>query len=181
MFEAKVAMITWPFASPITRSIVSSTTRSDGVLPSISTRTVSEKSASTPSSPSRRSRRSSVGPPITGVGSNLKSAVSTIVPTGEWTAIALVSGIEWVTWMNSAVSRPSWTRCPGSTRRAGRPACSSRCSLQLALDEAERQRRAVDRDRRPALELRHDVGQAADMVLVPVRDQDRPQIAAGAP
>ena len=107
MFEAKVAMITCPFASRITRSIVSSTTRSDGVLPAFSTRTVSEKSASTPASPSRRNSRSSVGPPITGVGSNLKSAVSTIVPTGVWTAMALVSGIEWVTWMNWTPNAPS--------------------------------------------------------------------------
>jgi hypothetical protein len=88
MFEANVVITTCPFASRITRSIVSSTTRSDGVLPAFSTRTVSEKSASTPASPSRRSSRSSVGPPITGVGSNLKSPVSTIVPTGLCTATA---------------------------------------------------------------------------------------------
>ena len=48
---------------------------------------------------------------------------------------------------------------------------------QLCLDEAERQRRAVDRDRRPRLQLRQDVGQPADVVLVAVGDDDRPQVA----
>ena len=106
MLEAKVAMITWPRASRITcvhrlqhdplRRRAAGGLDPDGV---------GEERQHALRRRAGAGARSSVGSPITGVGSNLKSAVSTIVPTGEWMAIALVSGIEWVTWMNSAVER----------------------------------------------------------------------------
>ena len=54
----------------------------------------------------------------------------TIVPTGECTAIAFVSGIECVTWMNSALSWPNWMRSPAITVRRS-TYLSSRCSISL--------------------------------------------------
>ena len=44
--------------------------------------------------------------------------------------------------------------------------------VELALDEAQRQRRAVNRYWGDVLELRQDVGDRADVVLMPVRDHD---------
>ncbi len=50
------------------------------------------------------------------------------------------------------------------------------CFQQLALDEAQRQGAAVDRDRRGVRDLRQHVGQAADVVLMAMSDDDGPQI-----
>ncbi len=50
---------------------------------------------------------------------------------------------------------------------------------QLAFDKADRQRRTPDRDFGRALaavQLRYHVRQRADMVLVPVRQQDAPEV-----
>ncbi len=57
----------------------------------------SDKRAKTPSFPSLAiSWKSGAGWFITGVKSNLKSPVNRTAPSGVWTAIPRVSGIEWV-------------------------------------------------------------------------------------
>ena len=90
-------------------------------------------------------RARSVRRPSTGVRSSLKSPECRMTPCGVCTAMAWAWGTLWVTGMNSTSNGPIWTRSPSAT------ACSSVRPEQAGLldavaGQAERQRRAVDRE-----------------------------------
>ena len=110
--EAKVVTATRPLAALTSFLMVAATSVSEGERPSRTALVESPTSASTPSSPSSRSRRSSVGWPITGVGSIFQSPVCSTVPTSVLIASACDSGIECATGMNSTLNGPISTRPP---------------------------------------------------------------------
>ena len=67
---------------------------SDIEWPSRSILVLSEISASTPSLPNSAKAPKSIGSPLIGVKSTLKSPVTITVPTGQRTAIEVASGTE---------------------------------------------------------------------------------------
>ena len=80
-----------------------------------------------------------------------------------------------VTLMNSS------SRSPRRTRSRGSMACSSTFSsslrlAQLVVGESHRQRRSIDRDLPDPLQLRNDVRQRPDVVLMAMRDGNAPQL-----
>ena len=111
---------------------------------------------------------------MTGVWSSLKSPVWMTVPTGVW--IAKPHGVRDAVRDAERLDPEDADAAP--TRRAG--SCAARSSssevvlLELDADEAAGQRRAVDR----RVDAAQDVGQAADVVLVAVGDEDGPQLVA---
>ena len=110
--EAKVVTATRPLADLTSSVIVLATSASEGERPSRTALVESPTSASTPASPSSRSRRSSVGRPMIGVGSIFQSPVWSTVPISVWIASACDSGIECATGMNSTLNGPISTRPP---------------------------------------------------------------------
>ena len=114
-FEAKVVTKTRPCVPRASSPSVAATSASDGLAPSRSTLVELQISASTPSSPISRKRRSSVGRPIGGVGSIFQSPVWTTTPAGVRIASAQLSGIEWATGTNSTSNGPMATRPPSGT------------------------------------------------------------------
>ena len=83
----------------------------------------------TPSSPSLARIAKSDSLPSTGVWSNLKSPVWTMVPTGVRSAIPIASGIECPTRNGMTVKAPIVTSSPGSSATSG--LLWSLCSLIL--------------------------------------------------
>ena len=67
--------------------------------------------------------------PSTGVWSNLKSPVWTMVPTGVRRAMPIASGMEWPTRNGITVNGPIWISSPGSSGSSGFE--WSLCSLTL--------------------------------------------------
>ena len=95
------------------------TSVSDGERPSRTALVESPTSASTPSSPISRRRFSSVGRPISGVGSIFQSPVCSTVPAEVRIASAFDSGIECATEMNSTLNGPMSMRPPSGTTFTG--------------------------------------------------------------
>ena len=122
----------------------------------------------TPSAPSLAMIAKSDSLPSTGVWSNLKSPVWTIVPTGVRRAMPIASGIEWPTRNGIAVNGPICELVAGIERQER--VRGELVLLDLDPEEAAGERRGVDRHAR---EVRQDVRQAADVVLVGVGDQER--------
>ena len=83
-------------------------------------------------------------------------------------ASATQSGMLCVTRMNSSVNGPTVTVSRGLTRLQAVAGVDA-VLVELGLDERQRHRRAVDR----AVEERHHVRHGADVVLVPVRQDQR--------
>ena len=91
------------------------TSDSDGERPSRTALVESPSSARQPSSPSARSRFSSVGGPITGVGSIFQSPVCRIVPCRVLMISPFDSGIECAIETYSMSNGPSLMRPPSGT------------------------------------------------------------------
>ena len=111
----------------------------------------------------------SVGRPSSGVWSILKSPVCRIVPNGVSIATAMPSGIECVTRRNRIENGPAvGTFAGGDDVQVG--PVGDPVLLELALQQLEREGRAVDRQ---MVELAEQVRQRADVVLVAVGEHDR--------
>ena len=95
MLEAKVAATIRPGASRKILSNELTRSRSEPLWPARSALVESLSSSRTPSWPSWRKRLRSVGAPIGGSSSSLKSPVYTIFPTGVLIARAAASGMLW--------------------------------------------------------------------------------------
>ena len=122
----------------------------------------------TPSAPSLARIAKSDSLPSTGVWSNLKSPVWTTTPTGVRRAIPIASGIEWPIRNATTPNGPIWSSSPGSSGEDR--VVVELVLLDLVAEQAAGERRGVDRHAR---ELRQDVRQGADVVLVGVGDQER--------
>ena len=104
--------------------------------------------------------------PSSGSWSILKSPVCTRVPAGVCTATASASGIEWLTATNS-----QWNG-PGHVVVAGRDLDQRRVDpvlAQLGRDQGEGEPRP---DQRDVAAQPQQVGDGADVVLVPVGEDD---------
>ena len=112
-------------------------------------------------------RAMSVRRPSTGCRSSLKSPEWRITPWGVWKAMAMASGTEWVTGMNSTSQAPICTRSP-SRHRDERGVAGQPGLLDPVPGQADRQLGAVD----GRVDLPQQVGQAAGVVLVAVREHD---------
>ncbi len=117
--EAKVVTATRPRAAFTSSVMVFATSCSEGERPSRTALVESPTSASTPSSPISRNRRSSVGRPMIGVGSIFQSPVCSTVPAAVRIASAWDSGIECATGMNSTLNGPMSTQPPESITVTG--------------------------------------------------------------
>ena len=111
--------------------------------------------------------------PSTGVWSNLKSPVWTTVPTGVRSAMPIASGIEWP--IRNGDDRERADRELVARLERDQRVVVELVLLDLVAQEAARERARVDGDAR---ELGQDVGQAADMVLVGVGDEERADLVA---
>ena len=90
---------------------------SDSVKPGSSALVESDRSSRMPSvRASSPMRDRSVRRPSTGCRSSLKSPECRITPCGVWKAMAMASGTEWVTGMNSTSQAPIRTRSPSRHR-----------------------------------------------------------------
>ena len=125
----------------------------------------------TPSSPSLARIAKSDSLPSTGVWSNLKSPVWTMVPTGVRRAMPIASGIEWPIRNGMTVNGPISISSPGF-ERAERVVVEL-VLLDLVAEQAAGERGGVDRH---AGELGQHVRQAADVVLVGVGDEEGPDV-----
>ena len=97
----------------------------------------------------------------------MKSPVCRIVPAGVWYAVANACGTECVTGTNSTVERPDAPALAvGHGDQLG--AVEHPGLLDAVAGEAERQRRAVDRDG----DVAQQVGEPAGVVLVGVGEHD---------
>ena len=153
--------------------MVLATSASDGERPSRTALVESPISASTPASPSSRSRRSSVGTPMIGVGSIFQSPVCSTVPAEVWIASACDSGIECATGMNSTLNGPRSMRPPDGTTVTGIFG-GLRSEAHLASNRAALNLRRVDR----AFQLRPQIDDGAEMILMGVRQHEADQILA---
>ena len=108
-------------------------------------------------------RARSVSRPSTGVRSSLKSPEWRIVPCGVWKAVANPCGTECVTGMNSTSKGPMRRRSPSRDRHQ-LGAVDEAGLFDAVPRQAERERRAVDREAQLAKQER----EPADMVLVTV-------------
>ena len=91
----------------------------------------------------------SVSRPSTGVRSSFQSPVCMITPCGVWNAVAKPCGTEWVTGMNSTSNGPILRRSPSTTGISSVLVEQPRL-LDAVPGQAERERRAVDRERQLA-------------------------------
>ena len=98
---------------------VAATSVSEGERPSRTALVESPTTARQPASPSARSFASSVGGPITGVGSSFQSPVWSTAPRLVRMISAFDSGIEWATDTNSMSNGPSVMRPPSGTTFTG--------------------------------------------------------------
>ena len=127
----------------------------------------SEKRSETPRSPASRRRSSSKASPSVGDSSNLKSPVWTTVPASVAMRRAVASAMEWVTRTGSITKLPT-LYC---SRGRGLVEAGELQDLVLGLPvthEAERVRRAVDRDVEPL----EEVGKRPNVVLMAVGEKD---------
>ena len=133
----------------------------------------SQTIARMPSSPISRSRSSSVGSPISGSGSSFQSPVCNTVPAEVRITTAFGSGIEWVSVISSRSNGPI-VKAARHRHGVDRDPVG-----ELRLDQLGAQQRGGER-RRPdrALQLRPEIGDGADMVLVRVRRDDAEQPVA---
>ena len=147
--------------------IAGASSRSEVVKPGTSAFVESVRKRSTPSSPSRAKARRSVIRSSSGNWSILKSPVCSTSPAAVRIATARPSGIEWLTATNSQSNGPNRSRCPSVTSTGDR---RDPVLLELRRDERQRQLRAHHGD---VGALAQQVGHAADVVLVPVGQDDR--------
>ena len=166
--EAKHATMIRRSAWLNTASSVGSMSRSVRTKPGTSALVESTRKRSTPSSPSRANARRSVIRPSSGSWSILKSPVCrTSCPAGVRIATASASGIEWLTATNSALKGPELLDLALlDLQRVGLDPVLA----QLGLDQRQGQPGADERDVRS---LAQEVGHGADVVLVPVGEDDR--------
>ena len=157
-----------PVCEAKTRRSVTPTLDSDSVKPGSSALVESESRRRMPSvRASSPMRDRSVRRPSTGWRSSLKSPECRITPCGVWKAMAIASGTEWVTGMNSTPTPPTSTRLAVADRHeAG--AVGQAGLLDPVPGQPDRQLGAVDR----RLQLAQQVGQAPGVVLVPVGQDD---------
>ncbi len=151
-------------ADAINCASVRATSASEGERPSRTALVESPMTASTPSSPSRRSLASSVGWPTTGVGSSFQSPVCSTLPCGVRRISALDSGIECAIETSSMSNGPTLKRLPSGTVLmliSGAPGFA----LALGLDQGRGERRRIDRH----FQLRPQIEQRAEMILVRMR------------
>ena len=177
--EANVVTAMRPFAAPIRSCSVRATSRSEGERPSRTALVKSPISARQPSSPSALSFASSVGGPITGVGSSFQSPVCSTLPSGVRMISAFNSGIECTkvdqldVELAQRETRPPRHDLHRHIERAG-------LTLAFRREERSGERCCVDRAAQP----RPQIEQRAEMVLVgmgehkaeqvaPLRDQER--------
>ena len=117
--EAKVVTPTRPRALAISSASVLATSVSEGERPSRTALVESPSSARHPSLPSARSLASSVGGPITGVGSIFQSPVWSTVPSRVRRMRPFDSGIECAIDTYSMSNGPSVKRPPSGTTLIG--------------------------------------------------------------
>ena len=110
---------TRPGALRTSSASVFATSFSDGERPSRTAFVESPMSAMQPSAPSALSLASSVGGPMTGVGSIFQSPVCSTAPNGVRMISAFNSGIEWATETSSMSNGPSVKRLPSCTMFRG--------------------------------------------------------------
>ena len=127
----------------------------------------------TPSAPSVARMAKSDSLPSTGVWSNLKSPVWTIVPTGRPEGDAHRVRDRMADPERDDVERPD-VDLVARVEREDRVVVEL-VLLDLVAEEAAGQRAGVDRHAR---ELGEDVRQRADVVLVGVGDEERPDLVA---
>ena len=149
------------------------TSVSDGERPSRTALVESPISARQPSAPSARSFFSSVGGPMTGVGSIFQSPVCSTLPNGVRRISALDSGIECATEHELDVERPD-VEARAERHLLDRDLRRARLACELGLEQRRGERRRVDRH----LQLRPEVHQRAEMVLVGVGEDDAGEVAA---
>ena len=149
--------------------------RSGGTKPGTSAFVESERSRSMPSSLSRANAWRSVRRPSSGSWSILKSPVWTTMPAGVRMATARASGMEWLTATNSQSKGPMRSRLPSADLQRVR---ADAVLLELGLDEGEGQLGADQRDVRL---LAQEIGDAADVVLVAVREDDAVDVVEAVP
>ena len=101
-------------------------------------RRVGQEAERRPPAPSRARIAKSDSLPSTGVWSNLKSPVWTIVPTGVRRAMPIASGIEWPTRNGMTVNGPISISSPGSS--AMQRVVVELVLLDLVAEQAARQR-----------------------------------------
>ena len=176
-FEAKVVTATRCGASAMRRSSTTATSPSLGLTPSRMALVESETSASTPSWPSAARRSSSVGEaearrrvelPVAAYGGPCRAACG-------WRARS-DSGMECETGMYSTSNGPTVTRSP-LAHDGDRDFRRVRLAGALGLEQGRRERRHVDRH----LELRPEIDQRAEMVLVRMGDDDAGELGPCAP
>ena len=96
-------------------------------------------------------------------------------PAGVSTTTAIESGIEWAIRTNSRRNGPSWNGSLRGSTSVRTVVAPSPCSSSFDFTSASVRRGADDL---ADLDLAQDVRQAADVVLVAVREDDRAQRAA---
>ena len=96
-----------------------------------------------------------------------------MVPTGVSRAMPIASGIEWPTRNGTTWNGPMSISSPGLER--DERVVVELVLLDLVAEEAAGQRAGIDRHAR---ELGQDVRQRADVVLVGVGDEERPDLGA---
>ncbi len=158
-----------PLRSGISVRNASPTSRSEPVIPGRSAFVESPSIRSTPRFPSSASRPTSVLSPSTGVWSSFQSPVCTTRPAAVSRTIATQSGIECATRTKSSVNEPTRICFPVSASSSCVEAVSP-CSSSFDLIKPERQLR---RDHLVAVHLAEQIRQPTDVVLVPVREDDR--------
>ena len=145
--------------------------RSGVTKPGTSALVESDSSRSMPARPSRAKAPRSVRTPSSGSWSILKSPVCTSVPAGVCTATARASGIEWLTETNSQWNGAGQVVVTGGDldERRVDPVLA-----QLGRDQGEGEPRA---DQRDVAAQPQQVRDRADVVLVPVREDDGGDVA----
>ena len=171
--EAKVVTATRAGAVRISSAKVLATSVSEGERPSRTALVESPISARQPASPSARSFASSVGGPMSGVGSIFQSPVCSTVPSGVRMMRAFDSGIECAMETSSMSNGPSVKRPPSGTMLTG--ICGAPGSLsRLACKQRRGERCCVDRKLEPRPQVEH----RAEMVLVRVCEHDAENVFA---
>ena len=128
----------------ISSASVLATSASDGERPSRTALVESPTSARHPSSPSARSLSSSVGAPMTGVGSIFQSPVCSTVPSGVRMISAFDSGIECAIETSSMSNGPS-VEAAAERHHVHRDLRRTRLALALGLEQRGGERRRIDR------------------------------------
>ena len=166
MFDANVAMMTLPSRALMIRSNASATIVSDGVWPGFSTRTQSQRSASTPRRPRPASISRLVGRAVDrGV---VELEVGGVNDHSHWRVDHEANAVrDTVVHAEGLDLEHAGVDDLAGRHGANVGALGEPVLAHLRRDEPARQRRGVDRE----VEVADEVGKGADVVLVAVGDE----------